>query len=1005
MATGTPSPASERTWTSLLEPAGPLRVGAGPGLQSEVLDMPMPEPPGGCANTKAVEAITNFLRPGETILDLFEVRYGVYPNHACQRVTCYEWLLNATKPRDPSGVLAITSDDRIIRWVAESYGDCYFGYSSATLESYPLAELSHAQLLRYNRNLSCRENFALCTGERLRAPRAAVLNLSFGSVTSSGEAGTLASYITELPRPVDAKFAVDLSTASSVFSKDHTEAQRQLGIIWWTISLIKMVLFDVLELVKVLVKSLFLVLKSAVTATVRANIVGSSGSNVLSIMSNELELIHNKSRAKGTSPRSTRDAGFDFLTKLKHLIMTRKVDMMHHSLGRSKPVSPLSIPGEEGFGWKVLAEGEQRPLLVPSKPSSILREAMRLGGAIESVEAASTAAVANPLAVAERRASEAFPDYGSPAGRKALALAKTGSLEVSIDTRLVPFLPGERVLATLPSRRTLSTLDLIGMALVGLAAILCLADGISLFTAGSNTFVGPDLSIVAAIVACCALGFIVAGAGGNSGVEAMQIPSARLTALFLVAIAVNVIIANIEPLNHDLRGAFGIVAAVCGVLSIFGVFSSIMNMLKSMGSVILTSHRIISVAIRSLEHSKNGDLDDDKEMAMVVDSWVLAAGIQDGYIARGKLSMAGEFRVDPTPRMGALHVTPYIEEMNPFAACYRGLSRTNKLRMNYFWDALLNLSPPKIAVEPHQLPPLPEGRLMSPPDIDPFFRKDGYDGKGVAGRLSLVSGEQVLAYYDTVQAPDQFITILVRFLSCGITPEEEHFRLVVTNRRTFALAWAQNHPKCFSSFFYVRRDLLVFGPAVKSAKNFEVTTRTYLDKCACFRWPWQPDPSQADVVMRTVVGSLDLHMSSSTGLARVGPVHGMDGHWAGLAGDPLLIHLQRILAALALGYNNEYREKRAKAPAVLTDPSSRTSIGLGEVFPAPDRASRRPRVLYRLQDQWAELRGARPEWAAAAASAGGGGTPVRTSSFPAVARPAEPASDKEAMIDADSIKL
>lgn len=1008
-------------------PIGRMGLPAGPPPNCAVEDQPMPVPPAGGDMASPPEAFAKHMLPGEKLLEVFEVRFGVAPLTLWDVCKHPSWFCcPITRPRAPRGLVALTTKNRILQWEYSATADCCRASSSSVVRSYPVADLAHAQVVGHNREFYCCESCDAAISCNKRRPEAAALTLTFGHVSGANLAGAMAAQVTRLPRPVSAASHLSSGTMAAMF---HAETdQPSMFVACGPLALPFQILFATLAMVAQLLFVGCPVMQMIIASNCSCSghggrVSAANGPFVVSILSDEWELINGDGRGKGRDPRGAPDRGRAFLTHLKRRILTLKANAMHRKLPR-QPADPDTVPGSFGPGWRFLPHTEQAPLLtVPASGDPAAPPASRLPPPVSHHHhhhASGGGMPARPMHhgsgysqlsgghVAPHQQQGFAPSYGQPlvapvggaGGPAAWETAEAGRLLVNVPSTVLPTLPGERILATLPSRRSTTCKDAVAIAFIFAAFFVELANVVVSFLSdggGSeyppyynndnnfynnnddhrNHYYGSGTPYMGlgwvALVVLLGAGMLFASAqGAVAGSGAVTVPGGgALSAFVLTELLACVIDIPMVAISADggfsvVIGSMHVVPLLFGAGACITVLWAVLTEIPSMGAILLTTHRVASIAIRSRRHNMSGTFDDGEEMAVSVDSFWLPRGVSEGLLFRSKFSAWAEARLFDRSALlgpaggrdggGVLRFTPHLHPPEACCDC-AGLRRADYARATAFHKALLMHTPPHTAVPLSVLPPPPPGSVMSAAETDPCFASGGVDGAGLAGTLPLVRGEAALAYLDSIEPPHSCGFFVQRALTCGAKPAEAEQRLLLTNRRVFAWADIRNDPTCCYDCWTVRADALAFGSLHEAAERVSVSSGTFLDRCGCLRCPCEPDRSRASTGFSVSVAGVPLRLRRTAGLVAPGMHATPDGHWAGMADAPMLVHAQKVLgAALCHAQARWDAGDGPTAPSAYVDPDFGQAAPLQSAFGSPrGPAQPRPRLVPVLRQQWTAL--------------------------------------------------
>lgn len=947
---------------------------AGPPPECAILDEPMPVPPDGGAFADPSEAISHLLLPEERPVASFEVRFGVPP------LSCWSYVFRpelcccplATRSRPGRGLLVVTTSNRVIEWRYAGSEGCCASASSASVRSAPLHSLVHAQVLRAARPITALERCAGLMACSVRAPAAAGLVLTFGSVAASASASALAAAVTGLPAAVSAKADLASFTATAAFAAGApplAAASAFLSSAWAAFSAALAPLLAILGFLPAILATLTGGLLDCAKPT------GAAGSarhpQVITIVSTEADLMNAEGRGQGVDSTGATDSGFASLVALQHRLLAVKAAAANLSLGRAGGAAALraaTTAGAHGDGWRVLPEGTEAPLLSlageadPAQPtaarfaasapgSPLAGPASHRGSASDAAVAvdAGGGSVASPLVAGARPARA----RGGSARSRGGSAGDPGALLASLDTRVLPLLPAERVLAVLPSVRSMSLVDVLTLVVVVTAAVLTFTGSICAFVAsgsadhaGCGDLLSPALALLLLAAAAAAS---AAGAGEGSGFVAL--PGRQAVGAFLVALLAAQIVA---PGGGDvLSGLLQLAASLVGTWASWALWRELSEAASAMSVIVLSSHRVAAVAVRSAAHAASGTLTDPDGIAVATDTWWLPFGVDTGFVTRNRWSVVAE--VLARGAGGALRFTPHLQPRRGWwwAPWRRALTPTGLARADTFTSALMHSSAPPAGVRLARLPPPPPGALLSFADTDPHFERGAFDGDGVAGRLRLLAGEAALAFVDSTRAREGCARRALRWAACGVCPSDGQQRAVLTDRRLFAVAWAANRPSCCSRALLLKSDVVLFGPAAEAADVIAVSGGSCLDRCARARCPCEPDRSAAHAALALTFGSVQVQLRRSTSLAAEGETATSPAAWAGFLDAPLLTHFARVLSAFAAEAQRLVDSDGAPAPRPLADPAGLSLAPLQAAFPAPSALpGPRPQCLPELRHRW-----------------------------------------------------
>ena len=329
---------------------------AGPPPECAILDEPMPVPPDGGAFADPSEAISHLLLPEERPVASFEVRFGVPP------LSCWSYVFRpelcccplATRSRPGRGLLVVTTSNRVIEWRYAGSEGCCASASSASVRSAPLHSLVHAQVLRAARPITALERCAGLMACSVRAPAAAGLVLTFGSVAASASASALAAAVTGLPAAVSAKADLASFTATAAFAAGApplAAASAFLYSAWAAFSAALAPLLAILGFLPAILATLTGGLLDCAKPT------GAAGSarhpQVITIVSTEADLMNAEGRGQGVDSTGATDSGFASLVALQHRLLAVKAAAANLSLGRAGGAAALraaTTAGAHGDG-------------------------------------------------------------------------------------------------------------------------------------------------------------------------------------------------------------------------------------------------------------------------------------------------------------------------------------------------------------------------------------------------------------------------------------------------------------------------------------------------------------------------------------------------------------------------------------------------------------------------------------------------------------------------------
>jgi len=551
--------------------------------------------------------------------------------------------------------------------------------------------------------------------------------------------------------------------------------------------------------------------------------------------------------------------------------------------------------------------------------------------------------------------------------RTAWASADPASLIVSIDQRAVPLLPRERILGAVPSVRAVTPADVVHAACLALCSALLFAEAVVRFAAGPGAAAG--VAEAASLFLLAGLGAGVLAGGASQGSGAVPLAGGAASAVTAVLVAVTTV-----PLGSAVGGMVAMAASAAAAAAFLTARWDLAAAADAQSAVVLTSHRLVALGVRSPTHHHHGGFDapdpasadprDACGLSVVVDSWWLPLGLTAGAVSRSRAACSAEVLVGPSDVGGALRIAPGLGPRRLTASLARGMGPAALGRFDTFAALLMHSAPPDPAVDVDSLPPPPPGRLLSPADFDPSFEHGGLDGTGVAGRVRLLEGEAALAYLDSTTGRTSCGFASARALTCGVCPARSEQRFVVTDRRAYALAWQSNAPAACCWWLYRRDDVLLFGPLGPAAAGGggALSGSSFRDKCACLRWPCQPDPSSAEASVTLWFGGVPARLLRRTSLAPAGAHITPEGYWAGCTDAPLLLHMTRVLGAVQA--EAQARLEAAGAPhpprALTEGPDRLLRLApLQTAFPAPSGPpGARADNLCDLRVRWAADAGA-----------------------------------------------
>jgi hypothetical protein len=757
--------------------------------------------------------------------------------------------------RPASGALFVTDKGRILSWRYNGHQGCCSRSSAASIRSFPVDQLANVRLGRAYSSLGCLGQTAASCCCPARALHETMLIITFRSFPSND--GAIHESI-GLPAFVFSSPEMDCSAPEELFRNAAPSSWVSVINVFAPlfVAVRALLALPILVLTSAwraggLLLSACLCFRRSVDESVSEAVRAMGGipgagfdlrapsaggtEQTISIRSSSKDIYH-----------SDGDHGWTDMLELQMLLLEMKNDpYVQHlsSSGSAVSAEPLTPFGFVGNGWRTITEGSKVPLLTPPdvRDPATHSSVRRLGRARRFNHVADLSrGMGEPVSLApdladdsvDEAPSDPLPRSRSVASAQAVDFddsddedagtdrsdacfccrhvgLSTGDFVVNLDTiSMLPLVRGERIITVLPSRRIITVVDvavLCGVlcALFGNGASVAMA-----LTRNPLTLQRVQGVYIPSVPIVEKRDLLLLGFGGLASILtgilsvgiALQDSSpwmAMLGISFQLLPLCCAMASYVEP-TSALVAASAVVLVVMLSASLAIFYRLLQLKSSSLAALVLTSHRVVSVAVRSIEHASTGALSGAVPASSLVESWWLASGFDTGWVMLSKYAAIGEV---VTP-YGVLRFSPMLGDFWPWRHLFGiGLSLQNRSRLESFFQCLSNYCPPRPVLLPGDFPRgAYPARLQNPRMWDPYFEGGERDGfRPVDSLVPLCSGEHPLAFIESLDGPEACLTRWEATSTCGLRPSTGLQRAVATDRRLWAVAMVRNRPVCAGS--------------------------------------------------------------------------------------------------------------------------------------------------------------------------------------------------------------